>query len=49
MAPGLDAAVNFETSALTYGLGAHAVELEVDPQTGGVKLINYVVVNDAAA
>jgi aerobic carbon-monoxide dehydrogenase large subunit len=44
--PGLDAAVNFETSALTYGIGAHAVELEVDPYTGGVKLLNYVVVND---
>jgi carbon-monoxide dehydrogenase large subunit len=46
LAPGLDAAVNFETSALTYGIGAHAVELEVDPFTGGVRLINYVAVND---
>src|SRR5262249_12151374 len=46
LAPGLESAVNFETSALTYGLGAHAVELEVDPHTGGVMLINYVVVND---
>jgi carbon-monoxide dehydrogenase large subunit len=44
--PGLDAAVNFETSALTYGMGAHAVELEVDPRIGSVKLLNYVVVND---
>lgn len=46
LTPGLEAAVNFETSALTYGLGAHAVELEVDVNTGGVKLLNYVVVND---
>jgi carbon-monoxide dehydrogenase large subunit len=46
LAPGLDAAVNFETSSLTYGLGAHAVEIEVDVKTGGVKLLNYVVVND---
>jgi carbon-monoxide dehydrogenase large subunit len=46
LAPGLDAAVNFETSALTYGIGAHAVELEVDASTGHVKLLNYVVVND---
>ena len=46
LAPGLESAVNFETSALTYGIGAHAVELEVDPLTGGVKLLNYVVVND---
>lgn len=46
LAPGLESAVNFETSALTYGIGAHAVELEVDPFTGGVRLLNYVVVND---
>src|SRR3954465_4149695 len=46
MAPGLESAVNFETSALTYGIGAHAVEGEVEPLTGGVKLLNYVVVND---
>ena len=46
MAPGLESAVNFETSALTYGIGAHAVELEVDPLTGGVTLLNYVAVND---
>jgi aerobic carbon-monoxide dehydrogenase large subunit len=46
VAPGLEFAVNFETSALTYGIGAHAIELEVDPLTGGVRLLNYVVVND---
>jgi carbon-monoxide dehydrogenase large subunit len=46
VSPGLESAINFETSALTYGLGAHAVELEVNPKTGGVKLLNYVVVND---
>jgi len=46
LAPGLESAVNFETSALTYGIGAHAVELEVDPDTGGITLLNYVVVND---
>jgi carbon-monoxide dehydrogenase large subunit len=46
LAPGLESAVNFETSSLTYGIGVHAVELEVDPLTGGVTLLNYVVVND---
>ena len=46
LAPGLEAAVNFETSSLTYGIGAHTVELEVDPLTCGVRLLNYVVVND---
>jgi aerobic carbon-monoxide dehydrogenase large subunit len=46
LAPGLEAAVNFEISALTYGLGVHAVELMVDPDTGGVRILNYVVIND---
>jgi carbon-monoxide dehydrogenase large subunit len=46
IAPGLESAVNFETSALTYGIGAHAVELEVDPLTGIVTLLKYVAVND---
>ncbi len=46
LAPGLESAVNFETQALTYGVGVHAVELEVDPLTGGVSLLKYVVVND---
>jgi aerobic carbon-monoxide dehydrogenase large subunit len=44
--PGLEAAENFQTSSLTYGLGVHAVELEVDIRTGGVTLLNYVAVND---
>jgi carbon-monoxide dehydrogenase large subunit len=46
LAPGLESAVNFETSSLTYGIGVHAVEVEVDAATGGVKILNYVVVND---
>jgi len=44
--PGLESAVNFETSSLAYGIGVHAVELEVDTATGEVRLLNYVVVND---
>jgi aerobic carbon-monoxide dehydrogenase large subunit len=46
IAPGLESAVNFETAALTYGIGVHTVELEVDPLTGSVTLLDYVVVND---
>jgi carbon-monoxide dehydrogenase large subunit len=46
ISPGLESAVNFETSALNYGIGVHAVELEIDRNTGAVKLHNYVVVND---
>jgi aerobic carbon-monoxide dehydrogenase large subunit len=44
--PGLEASENFVPKGLTYGMGAHAVELEVDPETGAVTLLRYVVVND---
>ena len=44
--PGLDASENFMPSSLTYGMGVHAVEAEVDMDTGGVRLLRYVVVND---
>jgi aerobic carbon-monoxide dehydrogenase large subunit len=46
ISPGLEVSENFQTSSLTYGLGVHAVELEVDIRTGGVTLLNYVAVND---
>ena len=39
LAPGLEAAVNFEISELTHGLGVHPVELTVDPYTGTVSLL----------
>jgi carbon-monoxide dehydrogenase large subunit len=44
--PGIEASVNFMPDGLTYGMGAHAVELEVDTDTGLVTLLRYVVVND---
>ena len=43
---GLEANVNFKTSALTYSNGVHAVEVEVDIETGGVTILRYVVVSD---
>jgi carbon-monoxide dehydrogenase large subunit len=46
MEPGLDAAVDFQPSTLTYTNGAHVVEAEVDPDTGAVRLTRYVVVHD---
>ncbi len=46
MTPGLDAAVDFQASALTYTNGAHVAEVEVDPDTGAVKIMRYVVVHD---
>jgi carbon-monoxide dehydrogenase large subunit len=45
--PGLESLQNFMPSALTYGGGCHAVEVEVDSETGGVRVLRYVVVNDS--
>ena len=45
--PGLAATEHFEPAALTYCNGSHAVEAEVDIETGMVKLLRYVVVHDS--
>jgi len=45
--PGLESMKSFLPSALTYGMGCHAVEAEVDIETGGVKILRYIVVNDS--
>jgi carbon-monoxide dehydrogenase large subunit len=45
--PGLESMQNFLPSALTYGGGSHAVEVEVDVETGGVRILRYVIVNDS--
>ncbi|MGA7486857.1 MAG: xanthine dehydrogenase family protein molybdopterin-binding subunit [Xanthobacteraceae bacterium] len=47
VAPGLAAEVNWRTDALAYANACHAVEVEVDPGTGAVKLINYVALQDS--
>jgi len=44
--PGLDATVELEAYGLTYTNGAHAVEAEVDIETGAVRLNRYVVIHD---
>ena len=44
--PGLWAASDFITSGLSYTNGCHLAEVEVDPDTGGVKILRYVVVHD---
>jgi carbon-monoxide dehydrogenase large subunit len=44
--PGLSAATDFMTSGLCYTNGCHVAEVEVDPSTGGVKILRYVVVHD---
>jgi aerobic carbon-monoxide dehydrogenase large subunit len=45
--PGLEILRSFLPEALTYGMGCHAVEVEVDAETGGVRILRYVVVNDS--
>ena len=45
--PGLENMQNFIPPALTYGFGCHAVEIEVDIETCGVRILRYVVVNDS--
>jgi carbon-monoxide dehydrogenase large subunit len=45
--PGLESLQSFLPNSLTYGMGCHAVEVEVDIDTGGVRILRYVVVNDS--
>ena len=44
--PGLAAAIDFQPPAITYTNGTHVCEVEVDPDTGHVALLRYVVVHD---
>lgn len=43
----LESIARFDIPTLTYAYGAHAVQVEVDPDLGSVELIRYVVVADA--
>ena len=45
--PGLESMQSFLPNALTYGGGSHAVEVEVDIETCGVRILRYVIVNDS--
>jgi carbon-monoxide dehydrogenase large subunit len=45
--PGLDATVNWRTDALAYANACHAAEVEVDIETGGVRIVNYVALQDS--
>jgi aerobic carbon-monoxide dehydrogenase large subunit len=45
--PGLESMKSFLPTALTYGMGCHAVEVDVDVETGRVRILHYVVVNDS--
>ncbi len=45
--PGLEANVNHRTDALCYANGCHACEVEVDVETGEVKILRYVAMQDS--
>ncbi len=45
-APGLEAAHYFRPSTVTYAYGANACTVEVDIETGEVRLLKYVLVHD---
>jgi carbon-monoxide dehydrogenase large subunit len=45
--PGLEARVDWRTDALAYANACHVAEVEVDPGTGGVRLLNYVAMQDS--
>jgi aerobic carbon-monoxide dehydrogenase large subunit len=44
--PGQLAAEDAWTPQPTYPNGTHLVEVEIDPPTGGIEIVNYVVVDD---
>ncbi len=45
--PGLEATAAFTPENMVYANGCHGVEVEVDPGTGGVTILRYVVVHDS--
>jgi len=47
MSPGLEARHYFESDDPPFAYGVHAVVVDVDPETGAVRLDRYVVVSDS--
>ena len=47
VAPGLEASEHFRTDALCYANGCHVAEVEVDVETGQVKILRYVALQDS--
>jgi carbon-monoxide dehydrogenase large subunit len=45
--PGLEHTAYFAPPQASYCSGTHLVEVEVDPMTGAVKILNYVVAHDS--
>jgi aerobic carbon-monoxide dehydrogenase large subunit len=45
-APGLEATSHFTPDQSTYANGTHVAEVEVDPETGEIKILRYLVMHD---
>src|SRR5436853_7445284 len=45
-APGLEATSRFKSEGTTFPFGSHLCVVEVDPETGQVRLVRYVEVDD---
>jgi carbon-monoxide dehydrogenase large subunit len=45
--PGLESNINHRTDALAYANGCHAAEVEVDIETGEVRIVRYVAMQDS--
>jgi carbon-monoxide dehydrogenase large subunit len=45
--PGLEASATFRVDQLAYSNACHVAEVEVDTETGGVKVLRYVAMQDA--
>jgi carbon-monoxide dehydrogenase large subunit len=44
--PGIEATYHFVPDTVTFSYGAHAAIVEVDPETGGVRIVRYAAVED---
>jgi len=46
MEPGLDELATHQPENVTFPNGCHAVEVEIDPDTGTVEIVNYMICDD---
>jgi carbon-monoxide dehydrogenase large subunit len=45
-APGLEATSRFKSEGTTFPFGSHLCMVEIDPETGGVRIVRYIAVDD---
>lgn len=44
--PGLDVSISYDPPAMTYSNSTHACEVEIDPSTGRIDILRYLVAED---